>query len=151
MRYQINTKMTTLGHTQETFTKTVKTNLADTYNRVRNWETKEGSVNDLANDLLSTLCTFRLGIKEGSNKKSGCNEVWGVAIDLDLKPHIDPKTKQKITGCSVAKTKAYLESNNLNYIFYLSSSGVKGEDCTPHRAVVFFLPSIAGGKSGVFF
>lgn len=142
--------MSTLGYTQETFNKEAKGNLADTYNHARNWETKEGTVNDLANDLLSTLCTFRLGIKEGSNKKASCSEVWGVAIDLDLKPHIDTKTKEKIAGCSVARTKAYLESNNLNYIFYLSSSGTKGEDCTPHRAVVFFSQALPVEKAECF-
>lgn len=137
MKYQVNHKITTIGQDRESFTKEEKNRLCEAFNATRNWHTVEGSIEDLHNELYETLPSFRLGIK-GTNKKDSCKEVWGIALDLDVKPSVDPKTKEPIIGCSVARTKKFVADNKLNHIFYLSSSGIKGEDCTPHRLVLPF-------------
>lgn len=132
MKAQFNSKISTKGFGVGEFTSEVKKELA-VFNQARNWKTVEfENVFAFYQYFIENLHTFRFGMKTKSNaKKDTINEIWGLALDLDLKPDLE----KGIIGCSVKRTKEF--AKDFTHIFYLSPSG-NNNDNSPHRLLLFF-------------
>lgn len=135
MLVQINKDISTKGYKRDQFTGEVKNRLAETFNYQRNWgkAIKFDNIISFYQFLIENLNAYRFGIKEKSNsKKDAKNEIWAIALDLDCKPN----AQKGIIGCSIKRTLEF--ARDYSHIFYLSPSGVDGEDTTPHRLILAF-------------
>lgn len=127
MRFQINRQLNSLQGKPDKQTVKFK-------NQERNWETVEGTVNTLLEEIRKGQC-FRLCVKDSGNAKDDISEVWGIGLDIDK------------GGFSIAATLANTLLQQVSHIFYISSSGILGEDATPHRLIFPFRNPVSGDFS----
>lgn len=134
IKVQFNRRISTKGYVAGTFTNDVKSGLA-VFNTERNWEDpiEFSNIITFYQYLTENLKAFRFGMKIKSNaKKDALNEIWAIALDLDLKEDKD----KGIIGCSIERTKKF--AADFNHIFYLSPSGRIDDDTSPHRLILAF-------------